>query len=81
MENDCVKSHGCSRFLTERLYDTSDPYKMRICDDCGCSTVINNECKACKSNNVPEIKMSYVTKLLITLLNSLSIKVQLKAEK
>ena len=74
MEKDCVISHGASRFLKERLYDTSDPYKIQVCKDCGNDTVINNSCNMCNSMNIGEMIIPYATKLLQQQLKSLSIK-------
>lgn len=74
MEKDCAISHGASRFLKERLFDTSDAYSIKVCQDCGHKTVISGTCNMCKSTNVGEMIIPYPTKLLDQQLESLCIK-------
>ena len=35
MERDAIISHGMSKFLKEKLMDTSDAYNTYVCDKCG----------------------------------------------
>lgn len=34
MEKDNLLAHGISRFINEKMFENSDYYKMRICDNC-----------------------------------------------
>jgi len=63
-ERDCIIAHGGSRFLTERLYDMSDPYQIPICNDCGQMPNTYSNCHLCKNNNISKVKMPYAAKLL-----------------
>lgn len=75
MERDCVISHGASSVLTERLFDSSDPFAATVCLDCGLlanpasvGMVVRNttaRCDACGSLNVCSKKMPYAKKLLL----------------
>lgn len=52
MERDCIISHGCSKFLKEKLIDVSDKYTLHVCKDCGLMAVANLEkndyyCESC----------------------------------
>ena len=52
MERDCMISHGAARFLKEKLYDTSDAYKVHVCCICGLFCIANLKrgtftCKGC----------------------------------
>lgn len=75
METECVISQGNSAFLKERLFSTSDPFQLKICNDCGCDTVIENECVSCKGNNIKTVVIPFATKLLHTLLKAMCVKV------
>jgi len=81
MERDCMISHGASRFLKERLNDQSDPYQILICKDCHNFATTTYSCKACKSDNVCKVNISYVSKLVIQELNAMLIKCEIFAEK
>lgn len=81
MERDAMISHGTSRFLKERLFDMSDPYQIVICDNCGCITSANAECRACKSDVFSRVNFAFSSKLLLTELNAMGIKTVIKVAK
>jgi hypothetical protein len=86
-------AHGASYLLHERLCTSSDEYKMNVCNECQTLTEIivdsdgNMMCKRCiRSNkecetNIEKITTTYSTRLLITYLAGLGIKVKFIKEK
>ena len=71
MERDCMISHGSARFLKERLFDTSDAYRVHICENCGLFAIANLDrnifqCKQCKNkkSKISQIFIPYACKLL-----------------
>jgi len=87
-ERDSIISHGMSKFLKERLMDTSDAYSTYVCDICGlfAQRVIKKEnktyptasdihwCPACKNKTkISKIIIPYAFKLLIQELMSMNI--------
>lgn len=76
MERDAMIAHGNSRFLKERLFDMSDPYKMIVCDKCGTISSSKVECKSCKSDELSTVNMPYATKLLEQNLMTMAIKIK-----
>ena len=81
MEKDALISHGTARFLKERLYDMSDPYKMKVCNHCGGYTIIDNICKNCNSEEISMIIIPYCCKLLFQNLGALNLKIELIPKK
>ena len=79
MERDCILAHGASGFLKERLFDSSDPYHIHVCDKCGLFAIANKnlniyECKSCKNNtDISEINIPFSMKLFIQEVMSMSI--------
>lgn len=78
MERDCMISHGCSRFLRERLFDQSDPYYVDICDDCGFMATSSKQCKKCNNEKISKVNLPYAAKLLFQELNAMGIKTIMK---
>ena len=81
MERDCMIAHGASRFLKERLFDCSDPYQIIVCDHCGMITASQDECLACRKDNVTKVNFPYAAKLLTLELMAIGIKVAIKPGK
>jgi DNA-directed RNA polymerase II subunit RPB2 len=88
MERDSIISHGMSKFLKERLLDTSDAYSTYVCDVCGLfaqrmkkkeNKIYPSEtdvyyCNSCKNKSrISKIIIPYAFKLLIQELMSMNI--------
>lgn len=84
MERDCMISHGCARFLKERLFEVSDSYSMHICETCGliCQANLTEqkfECTVCQSSqSICRVNVPYACKLLIQELMSMQIAPRLR---
>jgi len=91
MERDACLSHGSAFLLHERLCTSSDEYIMNICQSCQTLTEIMLKvdqliCKKCmradkSCSNVKAMTTTYSTKLLITYLAGLGIKVKFIRDK
>lgn len=73
--------HGVSRFLKERLFESSDPYQINVCEKCGNFATKSNECKACQSDEVAVVPIPYASKLLMQELMSMGIKIKIGVKK
>lgn len=79
MERDCLIGHGASCFLKERLYDSSDPYRVPICNNCGliCRNIKNKnvlKCDICdNTKTIYYVNIPYAFKLLVQELQSIHI--------
>jgi DNA-directed RNA polymerase II subunit RPB2 len=80
MERDCQIAHGASKFLQERLFEQSDKYSVTICRNCGNFATNTQECKACETDRVANVKLPYVSKLLIQELNAMMLKTEITAK-
>ena len=78
--HNCMIGHGTSKFLQERLFEQSDNYSVTICEKCGNFATNENECQACETDNVVDIKLPYVSKLVLQELNAMLIKTKIKAK-
>lgn len=96
MERDSMIAHGLSRFLKERMFDTSDAYSTYVCDDCGLFAqrrlVKDSQryatkkdiyyCPACRnSTRVSKIQIPYACKLLFQELLSMNIAPRIRTKK
>ncbi|MDA9673945.1 hypothetical protein N9T73_00415, partial [bacterium] len=79
MERDCLIGHGMSSFLRERLLICSDPYKIKVCSNCGimAQKKLNNDCLIClncdNTKTIREVELPYAFKLLMQELMSIKI--------
>lgn len=75
--HNCLISQGCSRFLLERLYDLSDPYKIPVCTQCGSMPSTPNYCSVCDQSDIKIVPIPYAAKLLFQELNAMGIRTSL----
>lgn len=75
MEKDSMLVHGISRFIKERMFETSDYNTSFVCTNCGiiCSEDICHSCKSDSSNT----NMPYAAKLLFQELNAMGIRTKI----
>ena len=79
MERDCLIGHGTASFLRERLLICSDPYKIKVCSNCGfmAQKKLNNDCNLCmnceNTKTIREVELPYAFKLLMQELMSIKI--------
>lgn len=79
--HNCMISHGNSRFLLERLFDMSDPFRIPICSDCGAMPSSNSYCSVCEGTDIVIVPMPYACKLLFQELNAMGLRINLFPEK
>jgi DNA-directed RNA polymerase beta subunit len=79
MEKDAMIAHGIGQFLKERLMETSDIYKLYVCEDCGqpASKAVDKNYYACYPCNnctrITAVVVPYSTSLLFKELKSVNI--------
>ncbi len=88
MEKDALLAHGLSKFLKEKLMDTSDAYTTYVCDICGlfAQRILNKNnqtytttndlhfCPACSNyTRISKIMIPYAFKLVLQELMAMSI--------
>ena len=86
MERDCLIGHGISKFLKEKMLDTSDNYRVFVCKNCGMTANANPlknvfKCNYCKtSTDIIQIRIPYAFKLLSQELQTMNIKLGFNCE-
>ena len=79
MERDCIVAHGASRFVKERLYDSSDKYSLHVCKKCGMFASYNEKesistCNVCdNTSHFAKVDIPYSCKLLFQELTSMNV--------
>ena len=79
MEVEAIWAHGMIHFLKERFMETSDNYRMFVCNKCGMFATVNPEqgiynCKSCKNiTEFSEIRIPFSMKLLMQEVATMSI--------
>lgn len=79
MERDAIICHGTTKFLNERLFTCSDKYSVTICEICGNFATSKSYCEGCQTDKVVDVKMPYVSKLVLQELNAMLIKTRISA--
>lgn len=67
-----------SAFLKERLFDMSDPYKIRVCKDCGFCADKNDECLHCGKESIVWVNAPYAEVLLMNDLKAMGIRISIE---
>jgi len=86
MERDCLIGHGISKFLKEKMLDTSDNYRLFVCKNCGMTANSNPtknsyKCSYCKTTaDIVQIRIPYAFKLLSQELQTMNIKLGFKCD-
>ncbi len=96
MERDSLLAHGLSKFLKEKLLDTSDAYSTYVCDLCGLFAqrilkkdnqpyATNNDlhfCAACKNyTKISKIMIPYAFKLVVQEMIAMGIVPRIRVKK
>ena len=76
MEKDAIVAYGASEVVNERLYTVSDEFAIYVCKKCGIIAASTTECQ-CKCDKIVKCKFPYASKLLLTELMSIGIKVKI----
>ena len=85
MERDAMISHGLSQFLKERFMETSDPYIVHVCDNCGlfARKVIDSNhyiCDSCReTKKISTVSLPYAFKLMVQELLAINIMPRIRA--
>ena len=95
MERDTLLAHGISKFLKEKLLDTSDAYSTYVCDICGlfaqrlkkkdnASHSSSNDlhfCQACKNyTKISKVMIPYAFKLVLQEMMAMNIAPRIRVE-
>lgn len=82
MERDVIMAQGASRFLQDRLMDSSDAVVLGVCSQCGQlrnKTTKASKCRHCSCERAPKrMKIPYATKVLIQELEAMNIGVRMR---
>ena len=79
MERDSLLAHGVAVALRDRLFYSSDPYRIHVCGQCGLPAIARLAthefvCNGCKNTtDVFQIRLPYAAKLLSQELHSMGI--------
>ncbi len=74
MEKDTLIAHGTSKFIRERLFESSDPFVVDICNNCGNFATTSELCNFCNNDDISRVEIPYSFKQLVHELNSMGIK-------
>ena len=77
--HNCVASHGATRFMRGRMYDSSDKYSVHVCKKCGHIASYNDKmhihhCRMCDNRaDFSYVEIPYACKLLFQELNTMNV--------
>ncbi|EJT48974.1 DNA-directed RNA polymerase II subunit RPB2 [Trichosporon asahii var. asahii CBS 2479] len=84
--HNCMISHGIAGFLKERMYESSDAFRLHVCDQCGLMAVANLKkqefhCSVCRnSTQISQIYIPYAAKLLFQELQAMNVTVRMYSD-
>jgi DNA-directed RNA polymerase II subunit RPB2 len=78
MERDTMLSHGASNFINERLFTSSDPFQVSVCENCGIMTSELKKCQKCQDDKTKLVNYPYASKLLHTELMGMLLKLDIE---
>ena len=77
--HNCIGAHGATTLMRERLFVSSDPYAVSVCNECGLIAACNDEkhihlCNTCENRtNFSTVPIPYACKLLFQELESINV--------
>lgn len=74
MEKDSLLVHGVSKFINERMFESSDYFYIYVCNQCKIISSNIVECHSCGGNVIHKCNIPYACKLLLQELNGMGIK-------
>lgn len=82
MEAACMLSHGTCAFLMERIYESSDPYRLHIDARTGEQVPVNMRTREVPAGrDVVQVEVPYMTKLLMQELAAMNIATHIEVQK
>lgn len=80
MEKDSLLVHGVSKFINERMFESSDFFYIYVCSQCKIISANIKECHVCGKATINKCNIPYACKLLLQELNGMGIKTLLEVK-